>query len=287
MNFLSHGTSLKVLHHDEGLIAEFIILTPKYHQYMTRFIFFLFLCAFVVNAASAQTIKVMSYNIHHGADKDELNTLELMGKYIKRSGADIIGLQEVDSMCNRSGKVDQMKRLAEITGMHYAFVRHFAYDGGAYGLGILSKFPISDVKNNRVTILPQDPKKPSLAFLTAEIMLPGKRPLLFGTAHFSLNTASRLVQSDEVLAVMKKDLPAILTGDLNANPGTDEVGKLEGFFKETGRNQDFTFPTGKAVKKIDYIMVSKKDLKKVIRSVVHDDIHLSDHLPMVSTFRLQ
>lgn len=254
---------------------------------MIRYILLFLLSASVFGTASAQTIKVMSYNIHHGADKDEVNTLDLMGKYIKRSGADIIGLQEVDSMCNRSGKVDQMKRLAEITGMHYAFVRHFEYDGGAYGLGILSKYPISDVKNNRITILPKDPKKPSLAFLTAQIMLPGKRPLLFGTVHFSLNTASRLLQSDEVLAFTAGDVRAIITGDLNANPGTGEIVKLEGRFTETGRNEEFTFPAGKAVKKIDYIMVSKNDLKKNIRSVVHDDIHLSDHLPMISTIRLR
>ncbi|HEY0895575.1 MAG TPA: endonuclease/exonuclease/phosphatase family protein [Sphingobacteriaceae bacterium] len=122
-------------------------------------ILMLLLCAGVFSTASAQTLSVMSYNIHHGADKNEVNTLDLMGKYIKDSGADLIGLQEVDSMCSRSGKVDQMKRLAEITGMHYAFVRHFAYDGGAYGLGILSRYPIASVKDHRLTNPAQESRK--------------------------------------------------------------------------------------------------------------------------------
>lgn len=249
-------------------------------------ILFLFVAFFCTDGYS-QTIKVMSYNIHHGADKDELNTLDLIGKYIKRSGADIVGLQEVDSVCNRSGNVDQMKRLAEITGMHYAFVRHFAYDGGAYGLGILSRYPISDVKNNRITVLPKDDKKPSLAFLTAVVSLPKDRPLLFGTVHFGLNVPARLAQSDEVLAFTGADMPAIITGDLNATPGTKEIRNLEARFTETGEDAMLTFPAGKAVKKIDYIMVSKPHLKKVLRSVAVDEIHLSDHLPVVSTIRLQ
>ncbi len=247
----------------------------------------LLLWAGVFSTASAQTISVMSYNIHHGADKNEVNTLDLMGKYIKESGADLIGLQEVDSVCNRSGKVDQMKRLAEITGMHYAFVRHFAYDGGAYGLGILSRYPIANVKDNRITILPKNPEKPSLAHLTAEILLPGERPVRFSTVHFSLNTESRLLQADEVLSAMEGDLPAIITGDLNANPGTGEILKLETKFTGTGKNDVFTFPAGQPVKKIDYILVSKPALKKVMKSSVPEEIHLSDHLPIISRIRLK
>ncbi|MCG7860088.1 hypothetical protein MD537_24115, partial [Flavihumibacter sediminis] len=86
-------------------------------------------------------ITVMSYNIHHGADKEERNTLDSIGTFILSTKAQLVGLQEVDSVCTRSGQIDQMQRLAEITGMHFAFVRHFAYQGGAYGQGILSRYP--------------------------------------------------------------------------------------------------------------------------------------------------
>ena len=81
----------------------------------------------------SQKLRIMSYNIHHGTDRNERNTIDSMGYFIKKIKPDIVGLQEVDSVCQRSGKVDQMKRLAEITGMYYAFVRHFPYQGGAYG----------------------------------------------------------------------------------------------------------------------------------------------------------
>ncbi|HEY0900472.1 MAG TPA: endonuclease/exonuclease/phosphatase family protein [Sphingobacteriaceae bacterium] len=241
---------------------------------------------FSTNSTQAQKLKVMSYNIHHGADKTEKLTLDEMGAYIKKSGADLVGLQEVDSMCNRSGKVDQMKRLAEITGMHYTFVRHFAYDGGAYGLGILSKYPISNVKNHRLSLLPYDEKKPSLAFLVAEIELQ-KMNVIFSTAHFGLNAPTRLAQSDEVLALLKDStLPAIFTGDLNATPESTEIGKLNAYFTETGPDSALTFPVNKPVKKIDYIMVSKAHLKKVVAYQV-DEILSSDHLPVVCEVKVR
>src|SRR5690554_5602511 len=129
----------------------------------------------------AQKLKVISYNIHHGADKDEKMTLDEMGEFIKSTGADLVGLQEVDSLCNRSGNVDQMKRLSEITGMHYAFVKHFAYDGGAYGLGILSRYPLSDIRNDRITSKAVDGEKRSLALLSAKVALTGNREIRFAT----------------------------------------------------------------------------------------------------------
>mgnify|MGYP003574972344 FL=1 len=234
-------------------------------------------------ALTAQSLKVMTYNIHHGADKEDAGTLEEMGKFIKDSGADLVGLQEVDSMCNRSGNVDQMKRLSEITGMEYAFVRHFAYDGGAYGLGVLSRYPISNVRNERITILPKNEAKPSLAFLTAQIRLPTGKEILFSTVHFSLNAPARILQANEVLGFIKdKGVPAILTGDLNALPGTEEILTLESHFTETGSAEALTFSADKPLKKIDYIMVSTPALGTVLHSKVYSDVLLSDHLPVMS-----
>ncbi|HEY0895576.1 MAG TPA: endonuclease/exonuclease/phosphatase family protein [Sphingobacteriaceae bacterium] len=90
-----------------------------------------------------------------------------------------------------------------------------------------------------------------------------------------------------MLSAIEGDLPAIITGDLNATPGTGEILKLETRFTETGKNGVFTFPAGKPLKKIDYILVSKPALKKVRKSSVPEEIHLSDHLPIISRIRLK
>lgn len=234
----------------------------------------------------AQELKVISYNIHHGADKDEQLMLDEMGEFIKNTGADLVGLQEVDSLCNRSGNVDQMKHLSEITGMHYAFVRHFAYDGGAYGLGILSRYPLSDIRNDRITSKAVEGEKRSLALLSAKVALADNREVRFATVHFALNQPTRVIQMNETIDYLMGDIPVILTGDLNAEPENDVVKNLGNHFFSTVPSSEYTFPVGEATKTIDYIMVSNKDLKQVIQAEVYSEIHHSDHLPLSSTFLL-
>jgi len=54
-----------------------------------------------------------------------------------------VALQEVDKLTARSGKVDQLKEIENITGMQGVFCRAIDFDGGEYGLSILSKYPVT------------------------------------------------------------------------------------------------------------------------------------------------
>ncbi len=242
----------------------------------------LFCCTQVV---MAQKITVMSYNIHHGADKDEQDRVKEIGAFIKSSGADIVGLQEVDSVCKRSGRVDQMKKLSEITGMHYAFVRHFEYQGGAYGMGILSRYPIEHVHNKRMTLLKG--KSPSTAMIVADIVCGSSKKVVFASAHFALDDSSRLLQAHEVISYLGEEkYPVIFTGDLNAEPGTPEIRYLKKYFTETDAKNIFTFPAPVATKKIDYIFIRKPHLKKIKQHTVPVNA-LSDHLPVMAEIKLK
>lgn len=227
----------------------------------------------------AQSLKVITYNIHHGADKNEVNTLKEIGEYIRNSNADLVGLQEVDSMCNRSGKVDQMKVLAEITGMHYAFLRHFEYDGGAYGLGVLSKHPITSQRNGTITSMKNGEKK-SLALLSTRVKLPNNKEVEFATVHFALDQSTRLIQAGETLKFLDSDGSVILTGDFNAEPDTEEMNRLAVQFRLVDEKLRNTFPVINPVKKIDYIWVSEENLRKVSKVRIPLKIQSSDHLPL-------
>lgn len=257
-------------------------MKPSSHCLVFLFVPLLLCCT----AAGAQTLKVMSYNIHHGADREETGTLEEISRFIKQSGADLVGLQEVDSLCTRSGKVDQMKELAAITGMHYAFVRHFEYQGGAYGLGILSRYPVSDVRNHRITSLSKSGKG-SLALLSATVTLPGEKQVRFLTVHFALDQPTRLKQASETMKFSEGSLPVILTGDLNARPGQEEIAQLGKIFAFADLSGGFTFPDDEPVKKIDYILISKDHLKKIGGTKVWEGIHYSDHLPYTAEIKLK
>ncbi len=253
-----------------------------------KFIFSLLFISTSLLAVKAQKLTVMSYNIHHGTNAAEKDYLVEMAELIKSSKADLVGLQEVDSVCKRSGNVDQMKRLAELTGMHYAFARHFAYDGGAYGNGILSRYPISDIKNHRITLIKKDGSKDSRALIATEVALPDNKKLLFASVHFALDAQSRLIQAKETLALLgKPEMPVILTGDLNCLPGKPELAVLDEFFTEVDPSLTFTFPAEKPTRKIDYIYVSRTSLKKIVSYKVFDEIGYSDHAPLLVKVRLK
>lgn len=253
---------------------------------MIRLIFNL-LSLFIFHSVQAQSVKVMSFNIHHGADAKDKDQLDNMARFIKSSGADLVGLQEVDSVCVRSGNIDQMKRLAELTGMHYAFARHMAYDGGAYGQGILSKYPLSAIRNDRLTLLKKNGKKDSRALLSAKVNLPDKKKLLFASAHFALDSVTRRIQAGETTAYLKNNkMPVILTGDLNAEPLKKEVVFLNQYFSDADPLNAFTFPVDQPVKKIDYIFISKAFLNRVVDFEVLNAVKYSDHLPIMATVEL-
>ena len=239
-----------------------------------------------LNVAGKQPgITAMSYNIHHGADKDERNTLDSIGYYIQGTKAHLVGLQEVDSVCTRSGQIDQMQRLAAITGMHVAFVRHFAYQGGAYGQGILSRFPIKKVENIRLRLLKPDSLRQSLALLIAEVDIPGRGNVLFANAHFSLDAPTRLKQAEEVLSYLKKrKLPAIFVGDLNATPEHPEIHLLLSELTVASGLDQPSFPTEAPAKTIDYIFFNSRLKAKPLQSEV-PSIHHSDHLPVLATIQ--
>ncbi|MFW5700343.1 MAG: endonuclease/exonuclease/phosphatase family protein [Cyclobacteriaceae bacterium] len=238
-------------------------------------------------AKPQQKLSIMSYNIHRGQDADNNDKLEAMAKLIKKSDADIVGLQEVDSVCFRSGQIDQAKKLAELTGMQFAFVRHFAFDGGAYGLALLSKHPISDVRNHRLPVTSDDQEK-TVAFLTANVAVSSTQTYLIGVAHLDYRDAnSRFRQANIIIDYYNNNTsPGILIGDMNAEPGSREMSVLLNYFTDTQPDGFYTFPAVKPTKKIDYVFVDKFQEIKIIKKKVLTAPH-SDHLPVLSTILLK
>lgn len=231
--------------------------------------------------------KIMTYNIHHGADAQENNRLEEMGNFFRNTSADIITLQEVDSVTSRSNKIDQMKVLAGITGFHYAFVRHFAFDGGAYGLGILSRFPIEDVRQFRLPLLHPNKLRSSTALIVATIILPTGQKLDVASAHFALDQSSRLQQAADCRRILTAlQNPLLFTGDFNAMPNSPEISSIKEWAFPADKRSRNTFPSAKPVRKIDYIFAKPSTSIRFIRQNVFD-VEYSDHCPAMATFAVK
>ena len=64
--------------------------------------------------------------------------------------ADLVALQEVDVRVRRTGFVDQPLALANALGVHHAFAASIKWDGGDFGLTVLSRWPLVEVRRHRI-----------------------------------------------------------------------------------------------------------------------------------------
>ncbi|MBR9988488.1 MAG: endonuclease/exonuclease/phosphatase family protein, partial [Gemmatimonadetes bacterium] len=99
----------------------------------------------------AVTLSVVSYNIRHGRGMDDQVDLERIAAVLRRLDPDVVALQEVDEGVDRSGGVDQTERLGDLLGMHHAFGSFMDYQGGRYGMSILSRCAMRFVTPVRLT----------------------------------------------------------------------------------------------------------------------------------------
>lgn len=74
-------------------------------------------------------LRVLTYNIHHGAGIDGKLDLERIARVIRDARPDIVALQELDRNTQRTRKVDQPAELARLTGLHGTFGGNIALQG--------------------------------------------------------------------------------------------------------------------------------------------------------------
>ncbi|MWV42643.1 endonuclease [Paenibacillus sp. HJL G12] len=228
---------------------------------------------------------VMSYNIQHGVGIDDLLSLQRIANVIRESGAEIVGLQEVDRFYGiRSDHKDQAAELAGMLGYHYIYGANLDLppdegraDNRQYGNAILSKHPFIRYEN----IFLSSSEDEQRGVLHAVVNMRGIQVNVYN-AHLGLDVASRTVQAQEL-----NDLastihgPKILMGDFNTEPDSSELQMLldSGLFVNSfqGIENAFTFPADDPSEKIDYILTSpgvQYSNQRVIAS------EASDHLPI-------
>ena len=65
---------------------------------------------------------------------------------------DVVALQEVDVGVRRTGYFDQPRTLAAALGFHYVFAASIKYQEGNYGLAVLSRWPLAEVRRHRLDL---------------------------------------------------------------------------------------------------------------------------------------
>ncbi len=233
-------------------------------------------------------LTLLTYNIHHGAPSSpDVINLANIAAVIKKSGADVVALQEVDVNTDRSNKVDQAKALAELLDMEYYFSKSIDYRNGEYGNVILSKYPMSNKRRFELP-MPVAGEKRSIALAT--IQLPNGKTIEFGATHFDL--AESRVEQAKFLNNYSKELnkPLFIGGDYNATPDSPEMLELKKEFNFSCKGPcPFTIPVNSPNKAIDFIVFNGKAQQDftLLSGVAMSGQYASDHLPVIAVFQYQ
>ena len=243
-----------------------------------RFSFFicclLSACMAVCAQSEVITLHVMTYNIRHGAGLDEVVDLDRQAKIIQDAQPDVVGLQEVDSIVPRSGRVDETAYLANALGMYGSYGPAIPLSGGKYGVAILSKERPLSVRN---------------------IPLPGKEPrtllvcefqnYVFATTHLDLEEENRLASLPIIIEeASRHDKPFVICGDWNDKPISKLITNMKKDFSFmnaiTDTSTSYTFPAGKPTSTIDYIASYGRVYRSVRNRKVINEPVASDHRPV-------
>lgn len=225
-------------------------------------------------------LRILSYNVRHGEGMDHELDLARTARVIERTRPDLVALQEIDLGTNRTGSVDQARRLGELTGMHAVFGEFMEYDGGRYGMALLSRHPIERADNHRLP----DGAEPRSA-LAAHVRLTGTdRRLVLVGLHLYRTEEERFAQASRVAEIFGAEAtPVILAGDLNSEPGTRPMrALLDRWQLPAKRNGQHTFPASEPDQDIDHVLLPRDGPFRLIEYQVIDEPSASDHRPVLA-----
>lgn len=238
------------------------------------------------------TIKVLTYNIHHAnpPSRKDMIDFDAIANVISQQQPDFVALQEVDVRTGRSGRnLHEAEVLAARTGMHAYFTKAIPYDGGEYGVAVLSRYPIQQGKGYQLPNAPGSKGEPR-ALCTATVTLPGGRKVMMASTHLDVQRTDtdRLLQMREIARILgAAGMPVILAGDFNAQPGTAAIKVLDSAFTRTCDNCAFTIPVDQPRRTIDMIAFVPRKAFVVLQHQVIQERYASDHLPVLSRLVLK
>ena len=245
---------------------------------MKKNLLFIFAALFIFSAQAQNTLKLMSYNIKNANGMDNVCNFQRIANVINNTSPDVVAIQEVDSMTNRSGQKYVLGEIAERTQMHGYFAPAIDYDGGKYGIGLLTKqVPL------RLQSLPLPGREEARTLILAEFA-----DYIYCCTHMSLTEEDRMKSLELVKAFTSSSTkPLFLAGDMNAEPESGFIKELQKDFQILSNPKQNTFPATDPKETIDYIATLKQNAKgfAVISAKVINEPMASDHRPILVELR--
>lgn len=239
--------------------------------------------------ASSRTLRVMTYNIHVGIGMDKKLDLQRIAAVINAARPELVGLQEVDRGVQRTQRIDEIAELAKLTRMHYAFAFNLAYQGGQYGVAILSRLPITASEQRHFKNLREAERR---GFIRTDVSF-NRSTITFVTTHLDYqHDDGRLFETQQLLSALQDVKgPLIVVGDFNDIPGGHSYQLMRNGFDDAwiqSRDTDagLTYPADKPAKRIDYIFLRSTDRVRVKRAWIVNTL-ASDHVPVVADLEIR
>ena len=237
---------------------------------------------------SSQTLRVMTYNIHVGVGMDKKLDLPRVASVINAQHPDLVGLQEVDRGVTRTQRIDEIAELAKLTRMDYAFAFNLRYQGGQYGVAILSRLPIMATDHRLYQNTREAERR---GFIRAEVIVNG-HVLNFVTTHLDYQyDEGRLFEAQQLLSALKDVKgPLVVVGDFNDIPAGHAYQLMryqfgDAWIESRSTDEGFSYPTDKPAKRIDYIFFRSTDRVRAKRAWIVKT-EASDHIPVVADLEI-
>lgn len=239
--------------------------------------------------SAKKTLRVMTYNIHVGVGMDKKLDLQRIADVINRERPDLVGLQEVDRGVKRTEGRDEIAELAKMTRMDYAFAHNLDYQGGQYGVAILSRFLIQKIDHRKFDNKREAERR---GMIRLEVEAAG-RTVNFVTTHLDYQyDDGRLFETEQLLSSLDQvGGPLIVVGDFNAEPQGSAYRLMltrfvDGWISSRAKGDGLSYPADQPSKRIDYIFYRKDDRIRTKKAWVVNTL-ASDHLPVMAELSLR
>lgn len=253
-------------------------------------------------------MRIATLNIWHRSNPWNERKAAIL-KELAELSPDILGLQEVLAPVDAEASGDQAKELAEGLGYEIAYAPACVWGGVTYlGNAILTRYPILDASFEP---LPGHANE-SRSYVHAMLDTPHGAAPIFVThlAWRPEDFATRIRQVEflkkrieELVPRSNQGLPAIVMGDLNAEPHSQEIRLFTDDFADSwvaagdgtdgftwDRRNEYTHEHDVHSQRIDYILVQQPMAPLRITSTrlafarQHAGVWPSDHFGIVATF---
>jgi len=231
----------------------------------------------------------MTYNIHVGVGMDKKLDLQRIADVINKEKPDLVGLQEVDRGVKRTEGKNEIAELAAMTKMEFAFAPNLDFQGGKYGVAILSRLPI---RNTVHRMFENKREAERRGMLKIEIDVGGKT-VNFVTTHLDYQFEDGRVFETEQLLKFLQDTkgPLIVVADFNDTPSGSAYKLMDTSFDDAwiasrAKGDGFSYPADKPVKRIDHIFYRTGDRVRAKKAWVVETL-ASDHVPVVAELEIK